>query len=125
MIFLSRKCLTCYFKIMRSFQMYAGNNTSWNDYIKKQIKQWSNYFTSWLADGITKGHPIHVVKFENLKLDTLKEVKDMLDFLRFEYEEEELSARIKTDFNTFHRCVLVIEKESEREGGRGGERERS
>ena len=112
-------------KIMLSFQMYAGKNKTWNNYVKKQIKQWSTYFTSWLADSITKGHPIHVVKFENLKLDTFKEVKDMLDFLRFEYEEEELSARIKTDFNTFRRCVLVIEKESEREGGRGGERERS
>ena len=57
----------------------------------------------WLADGIKKGQPVHVVKYEDLKLDTLKEVKGMLDFLQFKYDEEKLNGKIATNFNTFHR----------------------
>ena len=71
--------------------------------MQEQIKIWSEYFNVWLADGIRKGRPVHIVKYEDLKLDTLKEVKRMLDFLQFSYEEEELKERITTDFSTFYR----------------------
>ena len=71
----------------------------------EQIKQWSGYFHVWLADGISKGHPILVVRYEDLKSDTAKEVKRMLEFLQFDYEEEELETKITADFNTFHRWV--------------------
>ena len=61
----------------------------------------------WLADGIRKGRPVHIVKYEDLKLATLKEVKRMLDFLQFPYEEEELKERITTDFSTFYRYGYI------------------
>ena len=85
----------------------VGRNTKWNKYVREQIKQWNGYFREWLADGIKKGHPVHVVKYEDLKLDTLKEVRGMLDFLHFKYEENDLEARINTSFNTFHRLVCI------------------
>ena len=85
----------------------AGRNPNWNKYVQEQIKQWNGYFRVWLADGIMKGHPVHVVKYEDLKLDTLKGVKGMLDFLHFKYEENDLEARISTSFNTFHRLACL------------------
>ena len=71
--------------------------------MQEQIKQWAQYFHVWLTDGIKGKHPVHVVKYEDLKLDTLKGVKGILDFLRFKYDEEELREKIATNFNTFHR----------------------
>ena len=36
-------------------------------------------------------------------MDTVKEVKRMLDYLNFEYREEELQQRLAADFSTFQR----------------------
>ena len=57
----------------------------------------------WLANGIKRRRPVHVIKYEDLKLDTLKGVKDMLDFLQLKYDEEGLRGKIATDFDTFDR----------------------
>ena len=48
-------------------------------------------------------HFIAYNRYEDLKLDTFKEVKRMLDFLQFGYDNEELRQRLATNFSTFHR----------------------
>ena len=92
--------IQCHIIIIFS-QYNVGRN--WTKYVQEQIKQWTGYFHVWLANGIKRRRPVHVIKYEDLKLDTLKGVKGMLDFLQFEHDEEELRGKIATDFNTFHR----------------------
>ena len=60
---------------------------------------WPEYFTNWYLSG----HPVLVVRYEDLKLDILRQVKRMLDFLGFPYIEEELKKRMAEDFGKFHR----------------------
>ena len=81
----------------------TGNNKEWNSFVKAQVKQWSEYFHVWLADGINKGYPVLVVKYEKLKLNPSKELKRMLDFLHF---KKELRTRIVT-VEEWHRYIHV------------------
>ena len=47
--------------------------------------------------------PVLVVKYEDLKSDSLTQVKRMLEFLRVPYSEEELQKRLSQDYGKFHR----------------------
>ena len=44
-----------------------------------------------------------VVRYEDLKIDTLNEVKKILDFLHFPYKEEEVAEKLNEGFNDFYR----------------------
>ena len=44
-----------------------------------------------------------IYRFEDLKMDTLSEVKGMLDYLNFDYDTEGLEKRLYSDFGQFHR----------------------
>ena len=50
-----------------------------------------------------------MVKYENLKADTLVEVKKMLYFLQFHYEEEDLRKKLANNyyFDAFHRYIII------------------
>ena len=85
----------------------AGDNREWNSSVYRQLERWSGYFHD-IVGGMTKGHPIHLVRYEDLKSDTYKEVKAMLDFLKFDYEEKDLRARIASNFSTFYRYIIII-----------------
>ena len=77
---------------------------------KTTIKLWSSYFSTWLVNGTRWGHPVHVVKYEDLKSDTLGEVKKMLYFLQFHYEEEDLRKRLAGyNFDAFHRYMCILQ----------------
>ena len=60
---------------------------------------WPEYFTNWYLSG----HPVLVVRYEDLKLDILRQVKRILNFLEFPYMEKELKQRMAEDFGKFHR----------------------
>ena len=65
---------------------------------------WKAYFSVWLVDGTNHGHRVLVVKYEDMKKDSLAEVKRMLDFLRFRYKENELQRRLAAgSMDSFHR----------------------
>ncbi len=57
----------------------------------------------WAADGIKLGHSVLVVKYEDLKLDTLTQIKRMLKFLKVPYSHEELTKRLSGNYERFHR----------------------
>ena len=44
-----------------------------------------------------------VVRYEDIKTDTLGEVKRMLDFLKYPYSDAELRGKLEEDFTTFYR----------------------
>ena len=80
---------------------YTGENRAWNVFVKTKIKKWQYYFMGWLIGG--KGHPVLVVRYEDLKTDSFSQVKRMLEFLKVPYSEEELEKRMMQDVKIFHR----------------------
>ena len=48
-------------------------------------------------------HPVHVVSYEDLQNDTVREVEKILDFLHFPYSHEDLIQRLRVNFTTFRR----------------------
>lgn len=65
------------------------------------MKRWQNTIKHWLIS--SSYHPVLVVKYEDLKKNTLCEVQRMLDFLGIKYEEEVLAESLGTGFDAFHR----------------------
>ena len=61
-----------------------------------------SYF-KWLVIGRNHGRPVLVVKYEDLKSDSLTQVKRMLEFLRVPYSDKELEKRLRGDFKSFQR----------------------
>ncbi len=47
---------------------------------------------------------MHVIRYEDLKKNTQREVKGMLSFLRVPFNEEELPVLLRDDFTTFKRA---------------------
>ena len=45
-------------------------------------------------------------RFEDLKIDAVAEVRRMLDYLHFDYKNEELEKRLNSDYDKFHRFVI-------------------
>ena len=48
-------------------------------------------------------HPVHLVSYEDLENDTVREVEKILDFLHFQYSHEEVTERLREDFANFKR----------------------
>ena len=81
--------------IMTVYYTLLGKNENWEKFIKFYLPQWGDYFPLWLPVNRSHDHPIHVVKFEDLKSNTSLEVGRLLNFLGFPYNEEELSKTLK------------------------------
>ena len=61
----------------------------------------------WLVSGVNSGHPVMVVKYEDLVSDEVFEVKRMLEFLDYRIKEEELRKRLESDrFDAFRRYKI-------------------
>ncbi len=58
-------------------------DTQWSDFVLEQIKRWQQIFQSWIIDDLN--HPVLAVKYEDLRLNTVNELKRVLDFLRTPY----------------------------------------
>ena len=48
-------------------------------------------------------HPVHVVNYEDLKKDYIREVEKILDFLQFPYSHEEVVERLREDYTDLQR----------------------
>ena len=66
-----------------------------------KVVRWKTLF-SWVINS-TDDHPTLVVRYEDLKPNTIREVKRMLDFLQFPYKEEVVEERLEKDFSRFRR----------------------
>ena len=80
--------------------VFAGTNKKWVEFLQSQIPRWQNMIKDWVV--AHKNHPVFVVKYEDLKRDTVLQVTRILKFLKFPYVEE-VHRRITDGFNSFHR----------------------
>ena len=84
--------------------MHTGNCSEWNDFLHGIGPRWKKTIDKWFLDLHSLGHPVMVVRYEDLKRDTIKEVKRMLEFLKFTYDEQSLSKRLAEKASeSFHR----------------------
>ena len=84
-------------------------NLNWDKFIKYYLKWWHEYFPVWLVNGTKYDHPVHVVKLEELKSNTLLEVQKMLNFLGFPYDVKDLTKRLRdlTSEERYCYCAYV------------------
>ena len=65
------------------------------------MERWKERTINWVLNNNT--HPVHVVNYEDLRNDTVREVEKILDFLHFPYSHDELVERLREDFTAFQR----------------------
>lgn len=78
-----------------------GNNKVWTKFVHSKAPQWSAMIKNWIAPN--RGHPVLVIRYEDVKLSPAKEVKKMLRFLNVEYNDTVVEERLKQDFTIYHR----------------------
>lgn len=71
--------------------------------IRQQAKRWKNMITNHVIYR-RQTHPLLVVRYEDLKQNSLREVQRMLDFLQLTVDKDELLQRLEyNNFSHFHR----------------------
>ena len=66
------------------------------------MKRWSAEVSGWIIAG--KDNPFLAVRYEDLKKDTVKEMKKVVDFLGFSYiSESDIKERLGAGYNAFYR----------------------
>lgn len=79
-----------------------GHNPDWDKYIVRMTDRWKRHVCGWLLNG--RNNPLHLVKFEKLQDDTLKEMSRVISFYGgTKMSNQGLSATISVGFNRFHR----------------------
>lgn len=81
----------------------TGTNEEWDAYIHEKLNRWPQQTVNLLVEAKVAGRPVYILKFENLKADTVKEMKKVMDFLGFSYTENEVSERLSAGFSKFYR----------------------
>ena len=71
-------------------------------FVQAQIKRWQVMLKTWVLSS-SNSHPVLVVRYEDLKKDTVTQVKRMLEFLKIPYNEKELLQKLANGFGTFQR----------------------
>ena len=83
--------------------MHAGDNKEWDDYIRAIGERWKKTILMWYGSAHTLHYPILVVRYEDLKQDSLGQVLRMLNFLNVEYDKAEVERRLQNGFSAVHR----------------------
>ena len=78
----------------------------WTSFSEEYLDDWIQRLSNWVLDN--HGHPVHVVSYEDLKRDTVREVEKILDFLHFPYTHEEVVERLSVDYTDFQRPHVQI-----------------
>lgn len=60
----------------------AFNTTIWDDTVKHVSNRWKKIYVGYVKKCSTLKIPLHVIYYENLKSNTIKEVTDMLNFYK-------------------------------------------
>ncbi len=78
-------------------------------YVENCLRWWPELFIEWVLANSDRHttHPVLVVRFEDIKSDSLAAVGRMLDFLSVPYSEEELKGKLGSGFELVHRTYPV------------------
>lgn len=70
--------------------------------MRREAYRWKEMIDNWIIQSKPQ-HPVLVVRYEDVKTKPISEVKHILDFLHFPYEEEELHIRLSEGHGSFQR----------------------
>lgn len=80
----------------------AGNNDGWTKMVKRETENWEQMVNHLVIKSFSQ--PVLVVRYEDVKEDAVREVKKMLEFLKFtDISDKDVETRLKTDFQNFYR----------------------
>jgi hypothetical protein len=94
---------------------FSGNNQEWEEYVHAIGERWSKTIVKWYGLAHRLNYSILIVRYENVKEDSLKQVARMLDFLHFDHRLAELPAGDFTDVQRKHREEYEHYTESQKE----------
>lgn len=80
-----------------------GENEQWDRYIKEKSERWKAHVSGWIING--RFNPFHIVRYEDLKINTAKEVLKMVKYLGFKdvISEVDVQARVDEGYSSFYR----------------------
>ena len=81
----------------------AGDNQMWERYIHLKLPRWSHQMVNLLQEAKMATRPVYILVFEDLKADTVGEMKKVTDFLGFSFTEREVAERLAAGFSKFYR----------------------
>jgi hypothetical protein len=82
---------------------YFGDNEMWENYIHLKLPRWPRQMVNLLLEAKSAGRPVYVLIFEDLKKNTVGEMKKVSDFLGFSLTEVEVAERLRVGFSQFYR----------------------
>ena len=65
------------------------------------LDQWKTRLTKWVLNN--SRHSVHVVRYEDLRNDKVREVERILDFLHFSYNHDDVVSALEEDYSVFQR----------------------
>ncbi|CAI8024939.1 WSCD family member CG9164 [Geodia barretti] len=82
---------------------YFGDNEMWEKYIHLKLPRWPQQMVNLLLEAKSAERPVYVLIFEDLKKNTVGEMKRVSDFLGFSLTEAEVGERLRVGFSNFYR----------------------
>ncbi|CAI8058343.1 WSC domain-containing protein 1 [Geodia barretti] len=73
----------------------------WDMFLRGYMRHWSSRLLQWII--YQDKHPIHILRYEDLKQDTVGEIKKTLDFLDVSYDPETVRKKLNLDYTDFKR----------------------
>ena len=70
-------------------------------FLRGYMRHWSSRLLQWII--YQDKHPIHILRYEDLKQDTVGEIKKTLDFLDVSYDPERVTEKLNMDYADFKR----------------------
>ena len=73
----------------------------WYRFTRAYLKNWKPRLINCVLDN--DKHPVHVVRYEDLQNDRVREVERILDFLHFSYNHDDVVSALEEDYSVFQR----------------------
>lgn len=86
---------------MYNYSTVLGHNKVWTKFVHSKAQQWLAMIKNWIASN--RGQPVLVIRYEDVTLSPMREVKKMLRFLNVEYNATIVEERLQQDFNIYRR----------------------
>ena len=87
--------------VAKIFFFFSTETKAWKVYFEDALSAWKMRMHTWVLDN--DQHPVHVVRYEDLLINTVGEVEKILDFLQFPYVHEDLVHKLEQNLTEFQR----------------------
>ena len=93
---------------MSSYYIIEGQ--AWKKILPFYMKEWKLRIHQWVLD--QDKYPVHILRYEDLQNNTVKEILRVLDFLDVSYDDyDTVAERLREDYTEFHRPHNTVEFE--------------